>query len=103
MKTEEWIIGASAAVFLGLGMVTMFGDEIWEDEYHDAPAITVGTMPPHRDGREKIACASCHVVKPSTAPNGPPPISANAPTPQNHFDGREKMLCQNCHVIKPAN
>ncbi len=106
MKTEEWIIGAGAAIFLGLGAVTMLGDDIWEDEYHDAPAIYVGVPAPHRDGREKIACASCHVIKVPTGPTAPPPpppISANAKTPKTHFDGRDKMPCGNCHVITGKN
>jgi hypothetical protein len=106
MKSEEWIIGAGAAVFIGLGVVTLIGDDIWEDEYHDAPEILVGTLTPHRDGREKIACASCHVIKVSNAPGAPlppPPIAANAKTPPNHNDGRHQLPCGNCHVIKPAN
>ncbi len=106
MKIEEWIIGAGAAVFLGLGTITMLADDIWEDEYHDAPEILVGTLAPHRDGRENIACASCHVIKISTARNAPPPpppISINAKTPISHSDGRHQMSCGNCHVIKPVN
>ncbi|OEJ64952.1 magnetochrome domain-containing protein [Magnetovibrio blakemorei] len=107
MKSEEWIIGIGVAVLLGIAVITIFAEGLWEDEYHDAPAIAAGTFPPHRDGREKIACASCHVVLAqgtphtgspnATGPLPPPPILPNAPAP--HVDGREKMACKNCHVI----
>ncbi|MEG3620031.1 magnetochrome domain-containing protein [Magnetovibrio sp. PR-2] len=104
MKSEEWIISAGVATLVVVVMITMFVDEFWEDDYTDAPVITVGTFAPHSDGREKVACASCHVVVPrgsggASTPPPPPPISANAPIPPSHNDGRGKMACKNCHQI----
>ena len=108
-------------------MVAIVADDLWEDEYHDAPAIHAGIPAPHRDGREKIVCSSCHVILPSKtggagqmaqgagnetkksaggASAGTPPIAfADAALP-SHDDGRNAMVCQNCHEIlpdRPAN
>lgn len=102
MKSEEWIIGAGVVTLLLITIITFLAESIWEDDYHDAPDIVAGTLAPHRDGREQIACASCHVVL-ADAPAGqkaavaPPPIFADSPNP--HTDGREKMACKNCHKI----
>ncbi len=62
MKIEQIVIGGGLAVVIGLSVVAIFADDLWEDEYHDAPAIPAGILSPHRDGREKISCNSCHVI-----------------------------------------
>lgn len=82
-----------------------------------APAIKANAKIPgnHRDGRDRMNCASCHQIKgaagqpvamPMAAPQqaGPPApaIRANANIPGNHRDGRDKMNCASCHQIKGA-
>lgn len=110
MKLESWIIGGGLGLCLVLTVAAMFADDLWEDDYHDAPPIAAGISSPHRDGREKIACNSCHVILAShttggtgtaqaagRAGGGIPPIVVGAIAP--HRDGRENMSCQNCHQI----
>jgi hypothetical protein len=112
MKLESWIIGGGLGLCIVLSVAAMFADDLWEDDYHDAPPIAAGIPSPHRDGREKIACSSCHVVLAAnaagnmeTAPAAgrvamaPPPIVVGAVAP--HRDGRETIPCQNCHQILP--
>lgn len=77
-----------------------------------APPIFAGMRPPHTDGRESLACASCHQILPKAGTISPvvwgqavalpgqgggaaPPIMANAPSP--HTDGRGN--CTACHQI----
>ncbi|MBF0281862.1 MAG: magnetochrome domain-containing protein [Zetaproteobacteria bacterium] len=118
MKSHEWMIGLAFGFILLLGTVAIFSDDLWHDaDYEDAPPIMEGMMAPHRDGRERIACASCHIVFPSKkgAPSiarqqsqsaqllavAPPPIHAGIRSP--HRDGREKRVCSECHQILSAN
>ncbi len=116
------VIGGGLALVIGLSVVAMFADDLWEDEYHDAPAIPAGIASPHRDGRDKIACNSCHVIlasktggagqkaqragngnnkNASGADAGAPLIALGAVAPVSHKDGRDTMVCQNCHEILP--
>ena len=112
MKMERWVIGGGVGFVIGISVVAMFADDLWEDEYHDAPAIAAGSAAPHRDGREKIACSSCHVILAGNLDNrglstaiaenrsvAAPTIVPGAVAPHN--DGRENMVCQNCHVVAP--
>ena len=122
MKLEQMVIGGGLGLVIGVSVVAMFADDLWEDEYHDAPAIRAGIPAPHRDGREKIACNSCHVILASKtgdaeeearragngnnknargADAGTPPIALGAVAPVSHKDGRDTMVCQNCHEILP--
>ncbi|MEO5338013.1 MAG: trypsin-like peptidase domain-containing protein [Magnetospirillum sp. WYHS-4] len=75
------------------------------------PPILAGAKTPHTDGREKIACVTCHTIltkgvgasaspvalQPSAAAQAGPAILAGARSP--HKDGREKMACVTCHTI----
>jgi hypothetical protein len=119
MKLEQMVIGGGLAFVIGLSVVAIVADDLWEDEYHDAPAIPAGIRAPHHDGREKIACNSCHVIlagktgdavrEERRAGKGAgmanagvvPPIALGSVVPVSHKDGRNTMVCQNCHEILP--
>ena len=75
-------------------------------------AIIAGIPAPHRDGREKMNCSSCHTIVPADGAvtpamvpaaflgRGGSAITAGAPAP--HTDGRENMNCAACHTIVGA-
>ncbi|WP_158498782.1 magnetochrome domain-containing protein [Magnetospira sp. QH-2] len=107
-------MGASIVFSLALLLITLFSDDLWEEhDYEHAPPIVAGIPAPHMDGREKMACSSCHVIMstrnqaalPSTNPNATgiavPPIKAGTLSP--HTDGREAQPCRNCHQIIPRS
>ncbi len=119
MKLETMVIGGGLALVIGVSAVAIVADDLFEDEYHDAPAIRAGVPAPHRDGREKIVCNSCHVILPGKTDDaereerraekgegkantgGVPPIALGAAAPVSHNDGRDTMVCQNCHEMLP--
>ncbi|GAB6051972.1 hypothetical protein JCM17960_07920 [Magnetospira thiophila] len=114
IKTEQWIMGVSIVFSLALLFITLFSDDLWhEDSYEHAPPIVAGIPAPHRDGREKMACSSCHEIMsmrnqaalPPTNPNAAgiavPPIRAGTLSP--HTDGRQNQACRNCHHIIPRS
>ncbi|MDQ6991943.1 MAG: magnetochrome domain-containing protein [Mariprofundus sp.] len=87
------------------------------------PPIRAGVPSPHRDGREKMSCATCHELISangnSMAVNGfrlqtptfrgellpiaaqgmqaAPRISPKSTPPASHRDGRNQMNCASCH------
>ncbi|MEE8222965.1 MAG: trypsin-like peptidase domain-containing protein [Alphaproteobacteria bacterium] len=91
-----------------------------------APTIVAGTPSPHKDGRQKLDCLTCHkLVATANAipvaftppfgtfstglamnvaaplPRDPgPTIDANSRVPGNHRDGRDRMNCAFCHRIE---
>ena len=125
MKLEQMVIGGGLALVIGVSMVAIVADDLWEDEYHDAPAIPASLPAPvshKKDGRDKIVCNSCHVILASKtggagqkaqgagtgnnknaggASAGTPPIALGALAPVSHNDGRDTMVCQNCHEMLP--
>ena len=115
MKLETMVIGGGLALIIGVSAIAIVADDLFEDEYHDAPPIIDGLPAPlghKKDGRDKIVCNSCHVIMPrkgggpaiargAQVGSGTPPIALGAPIPPSHKDGRNKMVCQNCHEILP--
>ena len=111
MKTGPLIVAVGGGFSLALLVFAMFADDMWEDDdYDDAPPIVAGIPSPHRDGRENMACSTCHRIMGrklvgadgiAPAPRNPnkdtPPIVAGTPSP--HRDGRENMACSTCHRI----
>ena len=97
-----WIMALGIAFSMALVLTALFNANPWEDHTYDlAPPIIAGMAAPHRDGREKMVCSSCHIVTPASAASGPGagtlPIVQGTPAP--HVDGREKMACASCHTI----
>lgn len=112
MTNHEWIIAAGIGFLVALIGIALLPDHIWDDEgYDDAPAILAGTPAPHRDGRENMACGTCHRILipdnardlrlPLATSRAAPPIVAGVPAP--HTDGRERMVCETCHQILIRN
>ena len=111
MKTGPLIVAVGGGFSLALLVFAMFADDMWEDDdYDDAPPIVAGIPSPHRDGRENMACSTCHRIMGrklvgadgiAPAPRNPnkdtPPIVAGTPSP--HRDGRENIACSTCHKI----
>jgi hypothetical protein len=98
----EWIMALGVVFGVSVFFTAVFSEDFWADHGYDvAPPIVAGRPAPHRDGREKMVCTSCHVVVPPKA--GPSvgvlPIVEGTPAP--HADGREAMPCSNCHTIIP--
>jgi len=97
-----WIMALGIAFSMALVLTAVFKANPWDDHTYDmAPPIVAGMAAPHRDGREKMVCSSCHIVAPPTAAAGPGagtlPIVQGTPAP--HVDGRENMACASCHTI----
>jgi ferredoxin len=88
---------------LALFLTAAFNANPWDDHaYGLAPPIVSGMPAPHRDGREKMVCSSCHVVMPPKTVAGAPPgavLPIVQGTPAPHTDGREKIACSSCHTI----
>jgi S1-C subfamily serine protease len=106
MRAIGVVPGAAMAQFPAPGVGGQFGRNA-AAVVTPAPPIRAGTPAPHRDGREKVDCASCHrmtggpsaqaVALAKTAPPAVPPITAGVPAP--HTDGRERVACTNCHQV----
>ncbi|CAA7625447.1 magnetosome protein MamX [Magnetospirillum sp. SS-4] len=97
-----WIMALGIAFSMALVLTALFNANPWEDHTYDlAPPVVTGMPAPHRDGREKMVCSSCHIVTPPAIGTGPGsgtlPIVQGTPAP--HTDGREKMPCASCHTI----
>ncbi len=97
-----WIMALGIAFSLALVLTAAFSDDPWRDHTYDrVPPIVAGMSAPHRDGREKMVCSSCHIVVPPKAAAGPGPglLPIVQGTPAPHVDGREKIACASCHTI----
>ncbi|MEO5367136.1 MAG: magnetochrome domain-containing protein [Magnetococcus sp. WYHC-3] len=104
MKSAEWIMASGVVFSVGFFALAFFSDDPWEDHVYDRAApIGPGVPAPHRDGREKMVCSSCHeiIAQPPGTPTGIPPIVLGGPVP--HTDGREKRVCSGCHQIVTAD
>nr|CRH04744.1 Putative magnetosome protein MamX [Candidatus Magnetococcus massalia] len=94
---------AVAIVFsLAFFLLSVVRDDPWEDHAYDqASPVAAGMPAPHRDGREKMVCSSCHeIIKKKggrSVGGGTPPIARGAPAPATHNDGRDKRVCSSCH------
>ena len=100
--TAAWIMAIGIVFGLAMFMMAVFNGNPWTDHtYAKASPIVAGMPGPHRDGREKMVCSSCHIVVPAKRIAGPTswtlPIVQGTKAP--HVDGREKALCTNCHTI----
>ncbi|MBF0623589.1 MAG: magnetochrome domain-containing protein [Magnetococcales bacterium] len=107
MRSTDWIMAAGVAFGLGYFLVAVIDADPWEDPVYDrVPPILAGAASPHGDGRDQMACSSCHEI----LPNGPgpahpwslprvwgPPLAVGTPSP--HRDGRERQDCAQCHPI----
>ncbi len=86
---------------VGLLLLSVVKDDPWNDHvYANAPPIAAGVASPHRAGRQKMVCSSCHeIIDPQMSGRARiiPPIAPDAVSP--HRDGREKQLCSHCHKI----
>ena len=101
-SVAEWIMAIGVIFGVGVFFTAVFSASPWADHGYDiAPPIVAGRPAPHRDGREKMVCTSCHaVVAATSAPqSGILPIVDGVPAP--HTDGRENQTCSNCHTIVP--
>ncbi|OSM08653.1 magnetochrome domain-containing protein [Magnetofaba australis] len=113
MKMAEWIMASGIVFGLGFFLLAVFDDDPWDDHAYDkAPPVGAGVPAPHRDGREKMVCSSCHEIiakngRVTAGPGqggGPPPIPPiTQGTPSPHKDSRDKMACANCHEIIGGN
>ncbi|CAK0747871.1 Magnetosome protein MamX [uncultured Gammaproteobacteria bacterium] len=97
-----WIMALGIAFGMTMFLIAIFNDNPWNDHtYAVASPIVAGVPAPHRDGREKMVCSSCHVVVPAKTVAGTAagvlPIVQGTPAP--HHDGRENLVCSNCHTI----
>ncbi|MBF0448996.1 MAG: magnetochrome domain-containing protein [Magnetococcales bacterium] len=105
MNIAEWIMAAGIAFGISLLMFSIVKDDPWNDHVYDrAPPISAGVPSPHRAGRQKMVCSSCHeIINPTLSGRAQviPPIVSGAPAP--HIDGREKQLCSHCHKIISPN
>ena len=97
---------ASGVVFaLALFLTAVFNINPWQDHtYQLAPPIVAGMPAPHKDGREKMVCSSCHIVTSAKAGANSPagvvlPIPVGSPSP--HQDKRSQMDCAQCHTMVP--
>ncbi|MBF0126607.1 MAG: magnetochrome domain-containing protein [Magnetococcales bacterium] len=103
MKQTQWFMAVGIVFSLGVFLLAVFAEDPWVDHaYNKAPPIAAGVPAPHRDGRDRMTCSSCHEIIASRlngTPRAIPPLAANAPVPPSHRDGREKMTCANCHTM----
>ncbi|ABK44739.1 hypothetical protein Mmc1_2238 [Magnetococcus marinus MC-1] len=102
MKVAEWIMAVAIVFSLAFFLLSIARNDPWDDHAYDqAPPIAVGMPAPHRDGREKMVCSSCHELIKNRGGNiaqtGLLPIARGAPAPISHNDGRDKRVCSNCH------
>lgn len=105
LNIAEWIMAVGIVFGLSLLMLSVVKDNPWEDHVYDkAPPISAGVASPHRAGRQKMVCSSCHeIINPTLSGRARvvPPIVEGVPAP--HRDGREKQLCSHCHkMISPV-
>ena len=101
-----WIMASGIVFGMAMFLTAVFNDNPWNDHtYSKASPIVAGMPSPHRDGRDKMVCSSCHVVVPAKPAAGPAswglPIVRGTKAP--HIDGREKMACASCHTIVPKD
>ncbi|MBF0453941.1 MAG: magnetochrome domain-containing protein [Magnetococcales bacterium] len=106
MNIAEWIMAVGIVFGMALLLLSVVKDDPWNDHVYDkAPPISAGVPSPHRAGRQKMVCSSCHeIINPTLSGRSKviPPIVAGAPAP--HRDGREKQLCSHCHkIISPRS
>lgn len=97
-----WIMAMGVTFGMAMFLTAVFNDNPWNDHtYGKAAPIVAGMPAPHRDGREKMVCSSCHMVIPAKKAVGPAswglPIVQGVKAP--HIDGREKQACASCHTI----
>jgi hypothetical protein len=97
-----WIMASGVTFGMAMFLTAVFNDNPWNDHsYGKASPIVAGIPAPHRDGREKMVCSSCHIVVPAKPAIGPAswglPIVQGSKAP--HIDGREKLACSSCHTI----
>ncbi|MEI6985378.1 MAG: magnetochrome domain-containing protein [Rhodospirillaceae bacterium] len=97
-----WIMALGIVFGVAMFLTAVFNDNLWNDHtYSKASPVVAGMPAPHRDGREKMVCSSCHIVVPAKKVAGPPswnlPIIQGTKAP--HIDGREKLVCSSCHTI----
>ena len=97
-----WIMAIGIVFGMAMFLMAVFNGNPWNDHtYAKASPIVAGMPGPHRDGREKMVCSTCHIVVPAKWIAGPKtwtlPIVQGTKAP--HVDGREKMLCSACHTI----
>ena len=101
LNIAEWIMAVGIVFGVGLLLLSVVKDDPWQDHVYDnVPPISAGVASPHRGGRQKMVCSSCHEIidpKLSGRANIIPPIIFGAPAP--HVDGREKQTCSHCHKI----
>ncbi|MGN7612234.1 magnetochrome domain-containing protein [Magnetococcales bacterium HHB-1] len=109
-KVSHWLTAIGISFGVIILSIALFSDDFWEDEaYEHAPPIRNTSRAPHKDGREKMVCSSCHQIIQNQANTTPPmhqalnplqtapPIQAGTRAP--HRDGRERQPCRNCHSI----
>ncbi len=97
-----WIMALGVAFGMAMFLTAVFNGNPWKDHsYANAAPIVAGAPSPHRDGRDKMVCSSCHIVVPVKMAMGPNswvlPIVKGTKAP--HVDGREKQVCSACHTI----
>ncbi len=97
-----WIMAFGIVFGMAMFLMAVFNKNPWSDHtYAKASPIIAGMPGPHRDGREKMVCSSCHIVVPAKQVAGPKswvlPIVQGTKAP--HVDGRENAPCANCHTI----
>jgi hypothetical protein len=101
LNIAEWIMAVGIVFGIGLLLLSIVKNDPWEDHVYDnVPPIAAGVPSPHRAGRQKMVCSSCHeIISPTLSGRSKvvPSIVRNAISP--HGDGRDKQLCTNCHKI----
>jgi hypothetical protein len=101
LNIAEWIMAVGIVFGIGLLLLSIFKNDPWEDHVYDnVPPIAAGVASPHRAGRQKMVCSSCHeIISPTLSGRSKvvPSIVRNAVSP--HRDGRQKQLCTHCHKI----
>ncbi|MBL6929271.1 MAG: magnetochrome domain-containing protein [Rhodospirillales bacterium] len=86
----------SLAVFLG----AVFDVNPWKDHsYENVPPITDGAPAPHADGKEKMACGTCHVILPPENAVGEMRLPIIVGTPSPHGGARDQQPCTDCHTV----
>ncbi len=101
-EITTWIMAFGIVFGLAMFLTAVFNKNPWSDHtYTKASPIIAGMPGPHRDGREKMVCSSCHIVVPAKQIAGPKtwvlPIVQGVKSP--HLDGRNTQPCSNCHTI----
>ncbi len=101
MNIAEWIMAVGIVFGIGLLLLSIVKNDPWEDHVYDnVPPIAAGVPSPHRAGRQKMVCSSCHeIISPTLSGRSKvvPSIVRNAVSP--HGDGRDNQLCTTCHKI----